>query len=219
MPKITSQGKCNLCGRTLSKQAIARHLDKCKAEHLAPGEQRVFHLKVQGRDLPEYWLHIEIPASASLSTLDQFLRDIWLECCGHLSKFRIAGVEYHIASEPDLFWGRKPRDMSAKLGDVLEPGMQFTHEYDFGTTTELALEVMGERQGTTKQIQVLARNDPPAIPCAKCGKPATQVCSMCVYEGPKAWLCDEHAEKHKCGEEYFLPVVNSPRVGMCGYAG
>ena len=32
-------------------------------------------------------------------------------------------------------------------------------------------------------------------------------------------LCDEHAETHDCGGEYFLPVVKSPRVGVCGYTG
>jgi len=33
------------------------------------------------------------------------------------------------------------------------------------------------------------------------------------------WLCDECAPKHKCGEDMLLPVVNSPRVGKCGYTG
>lgn len=219
MPKTTSQGKCTLCGQTFSQQAIARHLDKCKAEYLAEGKQRVFHLKVNGRYAPEYWLHIEIPASATLRTLDSFLREIWLECCGHLSVFNIAGEEYDIAPEPDPWSGRKPKGMSAKLETVLEPGMRFTYEYDFGSTTELMLQVLGERQGATKKVHLLARNDPPNIPCAECDKPATQVCAQCSYEGPKAWLCDEHAEEHECGEDYFLPVVNSPRVGVCGYTG
>ncbi|MCI0477314.1 MAG: plasmid pRiA4b ORF-3 family protein, partial [Anaerolineales bacterium] len=215
------QGKCNLCGKSFSKQAMTRHLDKCRQEHpqRGDGKQRVIHLQIQGADAPEYWLHVEAPANASLQTLDRFLRDIWLECCGHLSMFTIAGQVYDVAPEPDPFSGRKPKGMSAKLGDVLAPGLKFTHEYDFGTTTELALQVVGERPGVLKSIAILARNDPPAIPCAQCGKPATQVCSMCVYQGPQAWLCEEHAAEHECGEDYFLPVVNSPRVGMCGYTG
>ncbi|MBM3128940.1 MAG: plasmid pRiA4b ORF-3 family protein [Chloroflexi bacterium] len=219
MARQTSQGKCNLCGKSFSKQAMTRHLDKCKTEHLAKGSARILQLQIEGRGASEYWLHVEAPANASLQTLDRFLRDIWLECCGHLSMFTIAGQVYDVAPEPDPWSGRKPKGMSAKLGDVLAPGHKFTHEYDFGTTTELALKVVAERQGATKRIEILARNDPPMIPCAQCGKPAIQVCSMCIYEGPKAWLCDEHAEEHDCGEDYFLPVVNSPRVGMCGYTG
>ena len=34
----------------------------------------------------------------------------------------------------------------------------------------------------------------------------------------KGWLCEAHAEKHR-HQDMFLPVVNSPRVGMCGYTG
>jgi hypothetical protein len=221
MARPTSQGKCNLCGKTFGKAAMTRHLEKCRQENPAgvAGQKRVFHLQVEGRGSPEYWMHIELSADASLKALDGFLRQIWLECCGHLSMFNIGGEAYDIAPEPDPWSGKKPKGMSAKLGDVLALGSKFTHEYDFGTTTELALKVVAERQGAGKGVRILARNDPPVIPCAECGKPATQVCSQCVYEGPEAWLCNEHAESHECGEDYFLPVVNSPRVGMCGYTG
>jgi hypothetical protein len=27
------------------------------------------------------------------------------------------------------------------------------------------------------------------------------------------------AAKHECGEEMLLPVLNSPRAGVCGYCG
>jgi hypothetical protein len=218
MPKTTSQGKCQLCKQTVSKQAMTAHLNKCMDEYLAEGNQRIFHLRVEGRGMPEYWLHLAVPASAPLHRLDQFLRDIWLECCGHLSAFHIAGETYESAPEEDP-WGGRAKGMSARLESVVTPGSKFTHEYDFGSTTELVLQVLGERQGKMSKIQLLARNDPPHIPCAECGKPATQVCSQCIYEGPEAWLCDEHAAEHECGEDYFLPVVNSPRVGVCGYTG
>ena len=46
---------------------------------------RKLHLQVEGRYLPMYWMHLAVNASATLETLDQFLRAIWLECCGHLS--------------------------------------------------------------------------------------------------------------------------------------
>ena len=49
-----------------------------------------------------------------------------------------------------------------------------------------------------------------------CGKPATSVCTVCVYE-EGGWLCAECAKAHECGEEMLFPVVNSPRVGMCAY--
>jgi hypothetical protein len=111
--------------------------------------------------------------------------------------------------------------MRVQVGSLLSPGVQFSHEYDFGTTTELRLKVVSEREGEVKgksSIQVLARNEPPTIPCNVCGKPATHVCSQCIYEGT-GWLCETCSEEHECGEEMLLPVVNSPRVGMCAYTG
>ncbi len=99
--------------------------------------------------------------------------------------------------------------------------MAFTYEYDYGSTTELNMKVPGLRNGKTKQgaVELLARNDAPKIACEKCGhQPATQICAECVNEG-EGWLCESCAENHDCGTEMCLPVVNSPRAGVCAYAG
>ena len=116
--------------------------------------------------------------------------------------------------------GEGEKSMRARLGKVLSPGQSCTYEYDYGTTTELRLKVISESEAETKgkAIQVLARNTPPVIPCNVCGKVSTNVCSECIYEN-KGWLCDECASSHECGEDMLLPVVNSPRVGMCAYSG
>lgn len=37
---------------------------------------------------PEYWINIIISADAELNELDEILRDLWLECCGHASEFK-----------------------------------------------------------------------------------------------------------------------------------
>jgi hypothetical protein len=43
---------------------------------------------------------------------------------------------------------------------------------------------------------------------------------MCIYEKENPFYCEEHAGDHGCEDaEMLLPVVNSPRMGMCGYAG
>lgn len=110
--------------------------------------------------------------------------------------------------------------MRVRLDKVLSPGLKFFHEYDFGTTTELSVKVLAEedREAKGPPIQVLARNIPPPIPCEVCGKPATEVCSQRVYD-EQGWLCEACAQAHECGQDMLLPVVNSPRVGMCGYTG
>jgi hypothetical protein len=41
----------------------------------------------------------------------------------------------------------------------------------------------------------------------------------CVYDfGEDVFLCDEHLKDHE-HEEGPIALVNSPRLGMCGYTG
>jgi hypothetical protein len=255
-----SKGKCNFCGQLIAKSGINRHLQACKqrkailAQSPIGGRQtRILHLAVEGRYAIDYWMHIETPATFTLLQLDRFLRDIWLECCGHLSRFTIGEQQYdYYLDEEDVYddnaFGTRminqfkqimgvdpPEDMikhwlrpapkhmkDAVLGDILKPGMQFYHEYDFGTTTDLALKVQAEREAQASKkfgLQILARNNPPDIRCAGCHKEAaTVLCLECMWDGTGAF-CKECASKHLRSHDMFLPVVNSPRVGMCGYTG
>jgi len=204
---------------------MTKHLKSCKQKESisktpssgrSPRKTKTFHLVVEGRYLHDYWIHLELPANARLEALDRFLREIWLECCGHMSAFTIADRTYSVAPMAEL----NDKSMNVKLDKVLEPGMRFYHDYDFGTTTYLALKVVSQQESQIKgrSIQVLARNEPPSIPCMSCGKTAAQVCTECLWSG-EGWLCDQCAADHECGEDMLLPVVNSPRVGMCGYTG
>jgi hypothetical protein len=202
---------------------MARHLAKCLPEHAGTQAhtgsgkaQRLFHLVVEGG--PAYWLHVEMPASATLADLDDFLRKIWLECCGHLSAFRIEGTSY--SGHPDNSWGEE-RSMNVPLSKVLRSGLKFSYEYDFGSTTHLALRVGGERQGawpTGENVRLLARNEPPEVRCGQCGALATRINTQEAW-APSGWLCDACAAQLDEDEAYFLPVVNSPRTGVCGYTG
>lgn len=216
--KIVSSGKCSLCGGVFDKSVMTSHLKSCRKKQAVSEKAKrgtVFHLLVEGRYQPEYWMHLEVPANATLGMLDRFLRDTWLECCGHMSEFEIEGTRYTV--EPmDV----DDESMDVPLKDVLSPKMAFLHAYDFGSTTYLKLKVVSEDEGDVKgkKVRVLARNEPPVIPCGGCGKPATQVCMECSYSA-EGWLCDGCAAEHECGEEMLLPVVNSPRTGVCGYTG
>lgn len=232
MARQASKGICTFCQGEFSKSAMSRHLETCQQRTTtgakAAGRQKAqraskFHLVVEGRDLPLYWMHLEVTASTTLATLDRFLRNTWLECCGHLSAFEIAGVRYAVDAGMDDDWGMgdmNEKSMRVRLEKVLSPGQTGSYEYDYGTTTELRLRVISADEAETrgKAIQVLARNIPPVILCDICGKVATNVCSQCIFE-EKGWLCDDCSEDHECGEEMLLPVVNSPRVGMCAYSG
>lgn len=215
-----SKGQCSFCQQVFAKGALTRHLAKCaerqaaiaKADSKAAGRENLFHLQVGDAYRPEYWLHLEMRGSAALQDLDHYLRAIWLECCGHMSEFSYGG------------WGSQTLAMKRRASEVFEPGVEVTHIYDFGTSSETLVKVAGQRTGrplTAKPIVLLARNLPPEAACIECGQPAGWLCMECVIEDD-TWgvLCDEHVETHphdNYGEPF--PLVNSPRVGMCGYTG
>lgn len=219
-----SRGTCTLCKNTYARSGMSRHLKACKARKAAIAAEdakgapktRLFHLAVRGTYASDYWLHLEVPANATLYDLDGFLRGIWLECCEHLSMFKIMGRRFMVRVFDDL-WDDDP-DMGFELARVLAPGLEFFHEYDFGSTTHLTLRVVSEREGVVSEdggVQILARNEPPDLKCEMCDESATVICVYCDY----TLLCDECVETHACGEEGLLPVVNSPRMGVCGYTG
>lgn len=218
----TTQGQCVFCGGTFGKTAMTKHLQNCiprRAEHVTAAVEKTesyYCIMVQGYYSPEYWVYIDMPTNTTLKTLDGFLRDIWLECCGHLSQFEINRQIYSSNAEKE--YGE--RSMNTKLENILDVGTQFKHKYDFGSTTYLKLKVVSEFEGKKrrKKVALLARNNPPVIECSNCGKPATNICCNCIYDGD-GWLCDSCLSKHECGDEMCMPVVNSPRVGVCGYDG
>src|SRR5213078_375749 len=105
-----TKGVCNFCNGEFDKAKMTQHLKHCKqrvaAIAVSTGDetkqkQRLFHILAEGRYNPQYWMHLEIPASEPLVTLDGFFRDIWVECCDHLSGFEIGGTSY--ADEPGDF--------------------------------------------------------------------------------------------------------------------
>ncbi len=234
MEREISTGKCSFCRENFAIEEMTRHFKSCKVRKTylqklsdKPGAQTtgIFHLFIEGRYQTAYWMHLEIHTDATLYDLDRFLRDVWLECCGHLSVFIIENKRYvyKLFEDPSPFWGREIEeyDMDIELQQILRPRIKFYHEYDFGTPTKLALKVIScyERTGRGNKIQLLARNDLPLIFCDSCGRrKATLICTACTWSG-EGWLCDLCAQNHECKEKMFLPVINSPRTGECGYTG
>ena len=218
---MKSEGICKYCNKGFSGQAMTRHILSCtdRKNKLAKEQNQDFQDKVfliRANDGP-FFLYFEASATSTLKDMDSFLRDIWLECCGHLSLFKIENVNYDSGGSVEIFDGNKSKTMDAQLRKVLKVNRAFEHEYDFGSTTHLDLKVISERQGGLKNIDIIARNNMPDFKC-ECGKPAKEICAECVYEG-KGLLCEECAKNHNCEEEMLLPLVNSPRTGVCGYTG
>ena len=213
-----SQGQCQFCQELVTKTAATRHLAKCEARQAALAkaekqfvpEEPLFYLRAQANGAPEFWLDLEVKGNATLASLDNYLRAIWLECCDHLSQFGDFG-------EDEL-------PMTGKLSRYLPVAASTLHLYDFGSTSETVIKSVSSRIGkplTKHPIALLFRNALPEVECIECKAPATHFCEECrIEEDSPGWLCDEHAEDHphdQYGEP--MPLVNSPRSGMCGYDG
>ena len=212
--KLKSEGLCLFCGKTFAKAGINRHLAKCLEEKIKLGKAgKSFFVKVETNKRwgsTPYFLSLWVDGEAKMGDIDSFLRAIWLECCGHMSAFRYEN-------------GEVPK--SRKVKAALYSGLVLDYEYDFGSSTELTITVIDEYPvKADKKIVLLSRNEPPEIMCSICKKaPATQICSVCMYD-EDAIFCDKCAKKHAKNCEDFadyasMPVVNSPRMGVCAYEG
>jgi len=223
-----SRGACAYCGKEFTRGGMTKHLAACPARAATQStaaagkgeEQPLYHLTVSTPGNSLFWLQLEMNGSAPLEELDSYLRAIWLECCGHLSAFEFNGRRY-----TQLEYGMSDpseRSMQVRIDQVLSPGLAIPYEYDFGSTTELLISVQSVRQGkpTTKHpIALMARNQMPAVQCAKCDKPAAFICTECLWDSEAGhFFCKAHAAKHE-HKEMLMRVWNSPRTGVCGYDG
>lgn len=213
MDNLKSEGKCYYCSKTYSHSGIGRHLSthlKAIAKEKLTN-QKSYHIKVIGGG-GLYFLHLLINENTIFGHLDSFLRQIWLDCCGHLSDFSIKGMR------------RNTIEWSTLIGTVLKKGMKLEYNYDYGSTTSLEIKVINEYAINDKNdILLLTRNEPLKILCDICKKEPAQV--MCVlWHVDDCMFCEScreiHAEVCDDFEDYSEgDIVNSPRMGVCGYTG
>jgi len=214
------EGKCLCCGDTVTKATVARHLNNCvvrqsrmlKTQEKGTANEGLFHLRIESLDCGYYWLNVEVSGDATLDDFDYYLRKIWLDCCGHCSSFSIGRRR-----------GQKVSN-DGSINDVFQKVEVLTHVYDYGTPSHTLIKKIGIRIGnpTTKHpIVLMARNLMPPEVCLECKAPAGWLCIECVHEhGEWGVLCEKHSKSHAHSNYGTpIPLVNSPRIGMCGYDG
>ncbi len=210
MRKATTSGICTYCNKEISKnsRSIISHLSDCQGKHVTEKSSVADYLLIliQGKYSPEYWLVIKAKPDISLKRIDKFIRDLWVECCGHLSRF-----SNKYSNIP----------MTRPLTEVFSEGLKIDYVYDFGSSTELSLSMIRRTQDVDdKELLVLVRNKQPEYECSSCNKKAIAICPYCIYDG-EGFLCEACINRHKCvqdeGEDILSPLVNSPRAGVCGY--
>ena len=137
-----------------------------------------------------HWIFATIPKNASLGLLDTFLRDTWLECCGHLSEFTIGDRHYMSHTES----GNPSQSLKNQVGQLLLPGSVCEYVYDMGSSTDLEIQIIGEvHTCPQKKVTILMQNNPPNLPCGSCKKTANIICSQCGDT-----TCAACSKRHSC---------------------
>ena len=215
---LKSEGVCLYCNETVSKQEMTRHVSthlKKMEKELEKGNKNVgkyYHLSVTAAEM---FLVLLVENKTTFDELDHFFRAIWLECCGHMSSFRVkSGVTITDMSD-DFGFEPNTKSMTTKVSKVFEKGVVLDYEYDFGSTTGFQIKVLDQYTLPLQPDNVLliSRNEPLPILCRTCEKePAQEICEVHMYEG--GFFCKKCAKKHAKQCEDFedgskLSVVNS----------
>ncbi|MDE4907340.1 DUF6398 domain-containing protein [Methanogenium marinum] len=202
-------GTCLICRAVISKKLGLQHGEKCIQSSGWPiGSSPSFIIKIEDRHDPTYWLMILAQHDARLNDIDSLIRDVWVECCNHLSAFTIGKETYMHTDE----------EMNIPLADLIKKGSLFYYEYDFESTTELRLKVVGVTPVMPPEgrICLTARNNHPSYPCSICGKKADFYVSNSEEEEAGQYCCLD-CTLHLDGV-YVQLIENSPRTGICCYS-
>lgn len=201
-----TKGFCKFCGKEYTRSGMVKHIATCKERSEENGQtttkkENYFELLIQAKYNSDYWLLIQMKETKTLKDLDQFIRDIWVECCGHLSCFDIYGECYESVPGDDFWKESSSRDMKITLKKVLSEGMVFTYEYDYGSTTELICKVIRKFKDVNRKetCTILSRNNPPEYLCCKCGKTASWINVYNYYDEDAFW-CNECKKSGRSSE-------------------
>jgi hypothetical protein len=196
-------------------------------------------LKISDLHRPHlYYIYLAAPDHLSLRDLDVYLRALWLQCCSHMSCFSTdTGKEYYpqLFSNPSFPNFENHFLMSEMaISDFFSANDHCAYEYDFADRTQLQIQVIQRITNAPKQkFTLLIRNEEPQYYCDSCQERIIiRYCQACRQSFCEGCFVSSHLQdtkkkesksvknsKKMCGSDYCLPVVNSPRVGKCGYVG
>ena len=189
------EGYCFNCNFKAGRTAIKNHITK---EH-NKGQYECYLIRAEGDSKGSpYWLFFSTPKDLMLEQVD--------DTYSGMNGVNVAIISFYAGRSYDEI--EMDRSVASfKVGDT------FRYEYDFGSTTRIKLTVVAEIFSELEFVMPLAKNEKPEHKCTFCGDEADNIYSnwpnvVCA--------CDECSEN----EEFdWLPIVNSPRMGVCGYTG
>ena len=223
-----SLGRCHLCGDAVRSDDASAHAQRCvraatqtKFGNCDLGTRRsgndTILIWVRADEVRQ-WMMLAVRSTTSLRQLDQFLRDLWLECCSHTSHFEIGGTRYGPrvlgAGYTPLTYASLAKsdeqNMMHNVGETIRPGELFRHkygyDYDYVYNTSLELECVDvlpapydclpeliglpeSAEGHTDDFITIVARNLPLESCFTCGEPAR----WCYYDNPYAQIPREYS--------------------------
>jgi hypothetical protein len=208
MEKNQDLGTCYICGKDFAVRGMTRHVKSCIKRIKGSEKCMLLHIKGGG----PFFITLLAPLNGfTFAHLDAFIRGVWFECCGHLSRFD-TGFD---------FWdddGRSDEEFMKKSLKNIQNFGTLGYEYDFGSTSYAEIKFLDivEINQKLKSFKVLAYNHIPVKKCESCEKNAKFMVED--YEtGETVFACSEHGPKDdEDNEVYAFELINNPRVGFCG---
>ncbi len=213
MKKLSTKGICAYCKNEIPKnsRSILAHYSKCKGRiiHKTYSHTKHMVLLIEDKYNSGYWLVIVAKSILPMKKIDTFIKDIWVECCGHVSSFAKGSLKI---------------GMNQKLNQVFKKENKIEYIYDYGSSTEISISLLHEiGDEDEKDVQIIFRNKDMEFQCSYCDNKAIVICRFCEFDKEKGFLCESCYEKDNCvkfeGREVLLPIINSPRSGKCCYRG
>lgn len=248
---MNSEGKCLFCKKTVNKIGMQKHLKAHFAEMATKGAPvgTSYLMKIEGRASYQkvYFLMLWVSNEAIMGDIDYFLRHIWLECCGHGSRFTdssykknlkmLDGLETEMYQawtqggkakfeelEKELMNKTEELDNYCEMDmcvDQLYKDQKIFYDYDFGTATSLVMTVVD-----ILPIVLPITNDEEIVLLSR-NEPLTFVCSLCknatatkMCANEDDLFCETCMPKHKktCDSD-FLCDRHIPNSPRMGQCG
>jgi len=186
---------CQLCKKSFGCKQIYVHYAVCIAEKYTQEYSGHYVVSFLSRGMcnNQYYIYAIINPKTTFATIDNYLRNKWLNCCGHLSNFEC-----------------EKKQISKRATFKTYADKDIIYEYDMGSTTTIYMQksilIKSDKEPLkTTYLHNVLQNDPFKFNCKICDKPAS------YHDGVYQFVCETHKDK---ADNYLLTqIVNSPRMG------
>jgi len=183
--RLPAKSVCRGCSKTMLQSRIRDHVSSCskiaKLKSAFTSPCTLYRLRVVTMRQP-YELIIDVRGDAPMSFLDAFLRDIWMECCNHLSSFACVACDEDFDENAKQPKGNNRPTMERHIASVFASCVIAVYRYDFGTTTSVLIQRVSVTENAKQDVGifVLARNEGSGYNSPREG--------ACGYRGPSKYV-------------------------------